>query len=169
VLDAVTRAARDVVARRSPDLPESAAWVVTADLMDAGNWQGLAIRALRQAEAASPATARSPGVQRLAGLVAARAGESQVFASAPTPRVTLSDRERPQPFVEPGAAEAAAVLSTAMRAVPSLRAQGLSLEGDLQRARGNLSGAERAFTEAASIRTTPSVKLRLDRVQRPGR
>lgn len=168
-LEAVTRTAHDVVARRSPELPDSAVWVLTADLMDAGNWQGLAIRALRKAEAASPATARSPGVQRLAGLVGARAGENQVFTSAPTPRVTVGAPERPQPFVEPGAAEAAAVLSTAMRAVPTLRAQGLSLEGDLHRARGNFSSAERSFTEVAAIRATPSVKLRLDRVRRPSR
>ena len=54
--------------------------MVAADLMDAGNWHGLAIRALRHAEESSPATARAPAVQHLAGLVAARAGQPRVFA-----------------------------------------------------------------------------------------
>lgn len=169
VLDAVTRAARDVVVRRSPDLPESAAWVVTADLMDAGNWQGLAIRALRQAEAASPATARSPNVQRLAGLVGAQAGEARVFVEAPTPRVPPATGERLQPFTTAGAADAATVLAAAMRDIPTLKAQGLSLDGDLQRAKGNPRGAQQFYSEAAAIRATPSVTRRLERVQRPGR
>jgi hypothetical protein len=53
-----------------------------------------------------------------------------------------------------------------MRDIPALRGQGLSLEGDLQRAKGNRADAQRFYTEAAAIRATPSVKLRIDRVQR---
>ncbi len=165
-LDAVTQSARDVIAARSPGLPEGATWVITADLMDAGNWHGLAIRALRRAEAASPATVRTPSVQRLAGLVSARAGEPRVFASAPTPAGQAAE-DRPQPFVDPAAAGPATALSKVMRDIPALKGQGLSLEGDLHRARGNRADARRLYTEVAALRATPSVKLRIDRVQRP--
>lgn len=168
VLDAVTQSARDVIGARSPGLPESATWVITADLMDAGNWHGLAIRALRKAEAASPATVRTSSVQRLAGLVSARAGEPKVFATAPTPAGQAAE-DRPQPFADPAAAAPAAALSKVMRDIPALKGQGLSLEGDLQRARGNRAGAQRLYTEVAAIRATPSVKLRIDGVQRPPR
>lgn len=168
VLDAVTQAARDVVAARSPGLPEAATWVITADLMDAGNWHGLAIRALRRAEAASATTVQTPSVQRLAGIVAARAGEPRVFATAPTPPPQPAE-DRPQPFADPAAAGPATALSKVMRDIPALRGQGLSLEGDLQRAKGNRADAQRFYGEAAAIRATPSVKLRIDRVQRPNR
>ena len=48
-----------------------------------------------------------------------------------------------------------------MQRVPALKSQGLSLQGDLQRARGDVSGARRTFTEAAAIRPSPSITSRL--------
>lgn len=161
VPEAVTRAVRDAVARRSADLPESATWVVAADLMDAGNWHGLAIRALRHAEEASPATARAPAVQHLAGMVAARAGQPSVFASAPTVPMTGPVPERPQPFVDASAAATSTELARLMQRVPALETQGLSLQGDLERARGDVAGAQRTFTAAAAIRPSPSLSSRL--------
>ena len=148
----MTRAVRETVARRTGDLPESATWVVAADLMDAGNWHGLAIRALRHAEEASPATARAPAVQHLAGMVAARAGQPRVFASAPTVPAAGPVPDRPQPFADAQAAATSDRVARLMQRVPALKSQGLSLQGDLQRARGDATGARRTFTEAAAIR-----------------
>ena len=161
VPEAVTRAVRETVARRTGDLPESATWVVAADLMDAGNWHGLAIRALRHAEEASPATARAPAVQHLAGMVAARAGQPRVFASAPTVPATGPIPDRPQPFADARAAATSDRVARLMQRVPALKSQGLSLQGDLQRARGDVTGAHRTFTEAAAIRPSPSISSRL--------
>ncbi len=168
VPEAVTRAARDSVVRHAGDLPESAAWVVTANLMDAANWHGLAIRALRHAEQASPATARAPGVQQLAGAVAARSGETRIFASAPTVLPSAPLAERPQPLTDARAAGPAGELARLMQNVPALKAQGLSLQGDLQRSRGDATGARRTYTEAAAIRPSPSINARLSAVTAPG-
>jgi pimeloyl-ACP methyl ester carboxylesterase len=167
VPEAVTRAIRDSVARRTGELPESATWVVAADLMDAANWPGLAIRALRHAEQASPATALAPAVQQLAGTVAARSGQTRIFASAPTAVPTGPVPERLQPFADAGAAGPAADVARLMQNVPALKSQGLSLQGDLQRARGDVTGARRTFTEAAAIRPSPSISSRLSIVTVP--
>ena len=167
--EAVTRAVRDTVARTAGDLPESATWVIAADLMDAGNWHGLAIRALRHAEESSPATARAPAVQHLAGIVAARAGQPRVFAAAPTVPAAGPVPDRPQPFTTAPAAAPAADVARLMQQVPALKSQGLSLQGDLQRARGDVSDARRTFTEAAAIRPSPSIDARLKMVARQPR
>jgi hypothetical protein len=145
--------------------------------MDAGNWHGLAVRALRKAEAISPAAARSPGAQRLAAIVAARSGDARVFTTVPNPDVDPPPPgpgpkpppppppplsvERDQPFVDPRVAETAAVLAAAMLNVPALRGQGLSLQGDLQRSRGQIDAARKTYNEVAAIRMTPSISSRL--------
>jgi hypothetical protein len=163
---AIVRTARDVVARRNPELPEAATWVMTADLMDAANWQGLAILALRSAERTAPGSAQAPGVQRLAALVSAHSGQPRVFMSAATPVAPPDERERPQPLVDPRASTAAAALAPLMQKIPALKAQGLSLQGDLQRAQGDHAGARSTYSEAAKIRLSPSIANRLKQVAR---
>lgn len=167
VPDAVVSAARDAVVSRSPELPESASWLLTADLMDAGNWHGLAMRALRKAEAISRASAQSPGAQQLAAIVAARGGDARVFNTLPAPvppPPPPGPIERLQPFVDPSVAPTADVLAQTMQRVPALRAQGLSLQGDLQRSRGETEAARRTYSEIGAIRMTPSLALRLQAV-----
>ncbi len=164
VPESVISAVRDTVAKKSPELPESATWVLTADLMDAGNWHGLATRALRKAEALSPAAARAPAVQHLAGLVAARSGETRVFTSAPTPAADPNAAERAQPFADASVAPSADALATLMQRVPALKAQGLSLQGDLQRGRGQVDAAHKTYSEIAKVRMTPSIATRLKTV-----
>lgn len=164
VPDSVISAVRDTVAKRSPELPESATWVLTADLMDAGNWHGLATRALRKVESMSPAAARAPSVQHLAGLVAARSGESRVFTSAPTPVADPKTVERAQPFADSAVAASSDALAALMQKVPALKAQGLSLQGDLQRRRGQTGAAHKTYSQIAAIRMTPSIASRIQTV-----
>jgi pimeloyl-ACP methyl ester carboxylesterase len=164
VPDAVVSAVRETVAKRNPDLPESATWVLTADLMDAGNWHGLASRALRKAESISPASARAPAVQNLAGLVAAHSGDTRIFSNAPTPAADPNAADRPQPFVDATVAAQSATVADLMQRVPALKAQGLSLQGDLQRERGQIDAARKTYSDAAAIRMTPSISSRLQTV-----
>ena len=93
----------------------------------------------------SPATARAPAVQHLAGLVAARAGQPRVFAAAPTVPAAGPVPDRAQPFATAPAAAPAGEVARLMQQVPALKTQGLSLQGDLQRARGDVSGARRTY------------------------
>ena len=71
----VVRIAHETVSSRVPDMPEAAQWVLTADLLNSLNWPSLASKALRSAEEASPTVTKIPGVQYLAGMVAAESGE----------------------------------------------------------------------------------------------
>ncbi len=161
---AIVRTAQEIVARRHPGLPENATWVLTADLMDAANWHGLAILALRRAEQAEPATTRSPAVQRLAGIVAAHAGQPRVFTTTATPVAPAETAERLQPLVDARATDAAGALAPLMLRVPALKSQGLSLQGDLQRSRGDREAARATYAEAAAIRMSPSISTRLTKV-----
>jgi pimeloyl-ACP methyl ester carboxylesterase len=160
-------AARDRVARDSPDLPSSAQWTLTADVLNAMNWPGLAAGALREAEKASPAAARTPGVRHLAATVAALSGDPRVFAQAPTPALTAQEvAQLPDANLLVGAdAARAARLATQLRQVPALKALGLSLDGDVKAAAGDHDAARRSLEEAATIRRTPSVSRRLGSIR----
>ncbi|MET0659529.1 MAG: hypothetical protein ABW110_15385 [Steroidobacteraceae bacterium] len=165
---ALVEIAHKTIARETPNLPANAQWVLTADLLSASNWPGLAARALRNAEAASAATSRNPSVQHLAGIVAAQSGDSQIFATAPTRAAspeTVSDWKVVQPLTQPKSAAVASRLATQMEKIPAFKAFGLSLEGDLQQSKGNAAAAHAAYTEAAKIRASPSVSMRLRAVQ----
>ena len=166
--EALVQIARTAVAREAPTLPESAQWVLAADLLNAANWPTLASRALKNAEKASPSAARNPGVRHLAGIVAAQSGEKQIFTTGPTPPATsetLAAWEVVQPLTEPSSAGVATTLATSMQQVPALKAFGYSLEGDLRAAKGDAPAARAAYSEAIKIRPTPSVTRRFERSQ----
>jgi pimeloyl-ACP methyl ester carboxylesterase len=168
---AVIAAARASVARTNPDLPISAQWVLAADALNAMNWPALAAGALREAEKASPAGARTPGAQRLAATAAALSGEAHVFERTPTPALTPQEAAQlaDANLLVGANPDRASHLAGQLRAVPALKAFGLSLDGDAQKAAGNHEGARRSLEEAATIRQTPSVTRRLGtvRVVRP--
>jgi hypothetical protein len=168
----MVEAARAAVARANPGLPTNAQWVLAAEALNATNWPGLAVTALRQAETMSPAVATMRGVQRLAAVTAALSGEPRVLASVPTPALppaeinTLTD----QNLLVAANADGAARLASQLRQVPALNTFGLSLDGDAQKAAGNTDAARRSFEAAAAIRPTPSVSRRLANVRtvKPG-
>ena len=158
---------------RLPGLPDQARWVLTADLLTATNWPTLAARALRNAEAIAPSTARNPAVQHLAGIVAAQSGDREVFRASPTSVAsaeTLAAWKVAQPLTAPANA-AVATTSRARDEDPSSRSRGFgfSLEGDLQEATGNTTAAETAYTQAAKIRPSPSLSRRMQKLQVKGR
>jgi len=161
------RIARDSVAKQVPDLPEGAQWVLAADMLSAMNWPSLAATALKHAEQASPAVTRLPGVERLAGVVAAQSGEKTIFANTATPVAApdaLASWRTSHPLAQPATANLAADVAKSMQEVPALRALGFSLQGDIEQANGNAAAAHSAYTEAARIRPSPSVTLRLQNV-----
>jgi hypothetical protein len=166
--EALVQIAKQAVAREAPGLPDGAHWVLTADLLNAANWPTLASRALKNAETVSKATARSPGAQHLAGIVAAQSGEGKIFDIAPT-RVASSEAVAAwkvvQPLAEPANADVATALAARMQQMPALKVYGYSLEGDLHAARGDAPAAVVAYSEAEKLRKTPSVSGRLLRLR----
>jgi hypothetical protein len=166
--DALVQIAHTAVSKQSPDLPDQARWVLTADLLAASNWPTLAARALRNAEAIAPSTARNAAVQHLAGIVAAQSGDREIFKASATPIAsaeTLAAWNVAQPLTEPANAAVATTLAGRMQSIPALKGFGLSLEGDLQQSKGNAAAAETAYTEAAKIRTSPSLSSRLQKLK----
>ena len=164
---ALIRAARDGVAKVNPQLPESATWVLAAEVLNASNWPGLAARALTEAEKVSPSTAQAPAVRRLAAETASLSGVTNVFTTTPTPMLTPAEIAQvpvTNALVAASGPEAAMQLASRMQQAPSLRAFGLSLQGDAQQAAGNADAAHKSLQEAAKIRATPSVSRRLERV-----
>ena len=161
---AVVEVARAEIARQSPGLPESAQWVLTADLLTSLNWPSLAARALENAEKASPAVAHQAGVKYLSGVVAAQSGDRTIFANAATPTLSHDQIVAWAPAQPLATAENAAVgtdLAQRMREVPALRVYGLSLEGDVAKAQGQYVAAREAYSKAVAIRPSPSVSHRL--------
>lgn len=160
----VVAIARKAVAKLTPDLSASGQWVFTADALTAMNWPTLAARSLKHAEQASPAIVRAPGVAQLAGVVAVQSGEERIFETIENPLVgpdVIASWQSTQPLAQPATAKLGNDLATELLRVPPLRAFGWSLQGDIQRSRGELEAAHKAYLEAARIRPSPSVSNRL--------
>jgi pimeloyl-ACP methyl ester carboxylesterase len=164
---AVIRAVRNGVVKVHPDLPDSATWVLAADVLHASNWPALAAQALTQAEKVSPSTSQLPSVRRLAAETAALSGTTQIFSTATTPMLAPEEvAQLPSRnfLVAASGAKRAMGLASQMQQAPSLKAFGLSLQGDAQQVTGNVDAARQSFKEAATIRPTPSVNRRLEAV-----
>jgi len=162
--DEIVRVVHTTVATFNPEFPESAQWVISADILAAANWPQLAATALRRAESLSPSTAKSPGVRHLAGVIAAQSGEQRIFTNAETP--TLSEQQIPKGdlmklMIDSNQFMASKQLATRLQAVPSLKMYGLSLEGDLLNAEGDPKAALIAYKESEAIRPSPSISRRV--------
>jgi hypothetical protein len=169
--EAIVQIAKAAVSKQASGLPDQARWVLTADLLSATNWPTLAARALRNAEAIAPSTARNPAVQQLAGIVAAQSGDHEIFKASPTSVAspeTLAAWKVAQPLAAPANAAVATTLASQMKSIDTLKGFGFSLEGDLQQATGNTTAAQTAYTQAAKIRPSPSLSLRMQKLQLRG-
>ncbi len=164
VPEAVVQIVQNHVARELPEWPEGLRWVIAADVLNGLNWSGLAVRALRQAERAEPELVKQASVQQLAAVTAARSGEPRIFTAIDAPVVT----ERGIAFSDNSwLARDSAILDSdrlaqKLQIVPALQFYGLSLQGDLKKARGDVEGARAAYQDAAVIRPAPSVTRRLE-------
>lgn len=154
------------VARQLPDLPPSAQWTLTADVLAASNWPQLAQSALRQAEQQSPSVARSPAGQRLAGEISAAAGVDRVFATVQVPKATPTTA--PRLGSDPQQLASSSELAAKLQRVPALRGFGLSLQGDVLQAQGQRDAARQVYMQAAEVQNIPSITQRLRMLDKPG-
>ena len=129
--------ARIRACRRAPN------GVLAADALNATNWPGLAVSALRQAEKASPAVATTRGVLRLAAVAAALSGDP---LRACKHHDTVADRGRGQHTVRPESAR----------------------HGE-RRSRHPTGGPTAANTCAQGLRTQPGWRRSESRRERGGR
>jgi pimeloyl-ACP methyl ester carboxylesterase len=161
---------RNAIVRENPKLPESAQWVLSASLLSASNWPQLAAVSLRRAENLSPGISKSSNTRWLAGVIAAQSGNTQVFASADTPKVSLENVPKVDvvgQIVKRGQGDTLHQTAIRLQTIPSLKYYGLSLEGDFWAAAGNKQAAHTAYKSAASLESSPSLSHRITELQSP--
>lgn len=145
-----------------PDTPEGMQWFFASEALRVANWHALAIEALRSAEDADPDIVRNPSVNYIAEINAAATGETRVFDSVYNPIVRQEYQQVSRfDLTDDWEAGTATGLAIRMQEVPALRAEGLSLQGDIQSSGGDVEAARRAYEEAAQIRMTPSLSDRI--------
>jgi len=167
----IVRAVHKSVSDFSPGLPDSAKWVLSAEYLAATNWPDLAAAALRTAEGLSSNTVQSAGVQRLAGFVATQSGKQQVFATVPianVPAFQPATADMAKLIYESGQTQKSEALASKLKAVPSLKVYGLSLEGDIWQAKGNNGAALASYRASQEIVKSPSIGGRVSTLEKIG-
>ncbi|HEX3527817.1 MAG TPA: hypothetical protein VH988_12200 [Thermoanaerobaculia bacterium] len=155
---------KDSIAKRNPHLAPSGQWLLSAELLNAVNWPGLAVRALQNAQKAEPAVVQVPAVRHLASVSATLAGQPQVFPGVEVKSLEVSKAHSEvgtNPFTDTRVTGATTNLASQLQKIPSLAMQGFSLQGDLKNAQGDTDGAVEAYTKAAGVRESPSISKRI--------
>jgi pimeloyl-ACP methyl ester carboxylesterase len=159
----LTALAGEAIASRQPGLPLDARLVLTADTLTGLNLSNSAAVALGAVEAQFPATATAASVQRLAGIVSARTGRSDVLKSIRVPSVSVAEAMPPPNLSMRTVAQRRALTQLAdnLQEVPAIKAEAGVLKGDVLRASGDQQAAMRVYVEAGTHENTPIVRERL--------
>jgi len=177
----IAEVAGESVSRTAPELPPAAKWVLTADALASLGLLTPANAALQNAQQASPHIVNTQGAQMVANVISAKSGVPNVLrdpalelpkgepgqmvnADVAYAKVTISSVSRPRGL---GADElhAWSDLSAKMQAVPSLKAYGLNMKGDVLWAQGDTTAATDAYQKASSIQPTPWTDKKLEAVR----
>lgn len=170
------------VAKASPELPEAARWVVTADALASLGLLSPANAALQNAAQASPRIAKAPSARRIADMVSIQSGKPEVLEAVGTPPshgdpkhpvyadiqhvVVVGDMKVASPAaMATEDLHARTELSTKMQAVPSLKAYGYSMKGDVLWAKGDAQAAQQAYQDASNVQPTPITSKKLEAVK----
>lgn len=162
--------AMGALAQQTDDLPRATRWIVTADTLARIGWPQSATAALRTAERDTPQIANAPSARHVAGVVAAQSGRQAVFRTVATPPVdsdALPSRPTDLRFAASTERSVWERLAGNMQAVPSLKSDGLVLEGDVRQAQGDSDGARRAYLQARGIRASPLVDSKIQATDQP--
>jgi len=173
--------AGESVSRTAPELPSAAKWVLTADALASLGLLTPANTALQNAQQASPRIVSTQGAQMVANVISAKSGVPNVLrdpalelpkgepgqmvsADMTYARVTISSVTRPRGLGVDDL-HAWSDLSSRMQAVPSLKAYGLSMKGDMLWAQGDVTAARDAYQKASNIQPTPWTDKKLEAVK----
>lgn len=162
--------AMGALAQQTDDLPRATRWIVTADTLARIGWPQSATAALRTAERDTPQIARAPSARHVAGVVAAQSGRPEVFRAVSTPPVDSNGEPTRPSDLHFAASTGHSVwerLAENMQAVPSLKSDGLILQGDVRQAQGDSDGARRAYLQARGIRASPLVDSKIQSTDQP--
>lgn len=169
------------ISKTAPDLPAAAKWVVTADALASLGMLAPANAALQNAARASPAIADAPSARLVSSVISASSGKpdifeatgsavpddgdkSPVYADFQHAVVEMTRVEKPA-NIDPGDLKARENLSAKMQVVPSLKAYGYSMKGDVLWAKGDSAAAKEAYQNASRIQPTPITAKKLEAVK----
>lgn len=177
----IAEVAGESVSRTAPELPSAAKWVLTADALASLGLLTPANAALQNAQQASPHIVNTQGAQMVASVISAKSGVPSVLqdpaleppkgepgemvsADVTHAQATISSVGRPRGL---GADDlhAWSDLSAKMQAVPSLKAYGLNMKGDVLWAQGDTTAATDAYQKASNIQPTPWTDKKLEAVR----
>jgi hypothetical protein len=177
----IAEVAGESVSRAAPQLPLAEKWVVTADALASLGLLTPANTALQNAQQASPRIVSTQGAQMVANVISAKSGVPNVLrdptlelpkgrpgqivnAGMSYVQVTISSVTKPE-GMSAGDVHAWSDLSSKMQTVPSLKAYGLSMKGDMLWAQGDVMAAKDAYQKASSIQSTPWTDKKLEAVK----
>lgn len=169
------------ISKSAPDLPDAARWVLAADALSSLGMLAPANTALLNAKQASPRIASAPSAQMVASIISAKSGEPNVLQGTSTVpslgvqgQVVYADVQHAQitvsPEIKSGEFEvsdlhARSDLSVKMQSVPSLKAYGYNMKGDVLWAQGHATAAEKAYQNASAIQSMPVTEKKIEAVK----
>ncbi|KAB2901125.1 MAG: hypothetical protein F9K35_05950 [Burkholderiaceae bacterium] len=137
---------------------------MTADVLASAGWSQYARKALSNAQIDPVgSTTNAAAVKRLDNVILR---QSEYRVPAPGVKMPISDQEmlrvKPAPsLIDASNAQDWKRLSERMQEVPSLRAEGLSLKGDLLRQEGADRAAVDVYRQAIQIKPNPALKAKV--------
>ena len=164
----IAEVAGDSIAKSAPDLPAAARWVVTADALSSLGLLAPANRALLNARQASPRIAATASAQLVASVVSAKSGKSSVLQNVPgTPSDDAHRQMIASAHVVPGQLDANDLhawsdLSAKLQEVPSLKAYGYAMQGDVAWVKGDTKTASKAYQTASAIQSSPVTRKKIE-------
>src|SRR5690348_347892 len=164
----IAEVAGDSIAKSAPDLPAAARWVVTADTLSSLGLLAPANRALLNARQASPRIAATASAQLVASVISAKSGKSSVLQNVPgTPSDDAHRQMIASAHVVPGQLDASDLhawsdLSAKLQEVPSLKAYGYAMQGDVAWVKGDTQTASRAYQTASAIQSSPVTRKKIE-------
>jgi hypothetical protein len=161
----IVNTVHDTIAKRDPELHKAGQWVIAAELLSAVNWPSYSAAALRRAQNLEPEIVNTPSIKALAARTAVLAGEDDVTGVPAFPPERLRDLAITEktPFTSGQSLEKASNVSVQMIRIPSLRSEGLSLQGDVALTEGEKEAAIHSYREVVENTQSPSGRVRLDR------
>lgn len=177
----IAEVAGDSISKTAPDLPPDARWVITADALSSLGLLAPANQALLNARQASPRITTTPSAQLVADVISAKSGKPSVLQN--TPDIPLPDGHGQPVYadvqhiqismsgdVKPEQLDARDVhawsdLSAKMQSVPSLKAYGYNMQGDVAWMQGDTKTAKQAYQNASAIQPTPVTQKKIDAVK----
>lgn len=155
--------AKSVFSDGNSGLPESGQWLLATDALTRLGFLQTASAALHQAEAHLPATAKMPGIEHLKHVITTRSNMDMAPDAPPSlqPSATVFDTAGELNLTNRRSQATFLDLAERVQHVAVLKSDGLMLEGDVLRARGDNAAAAEAYRDANAIKRSPMLDRKI--------